>query len=198
MEKVIMIIVGIGLSAACGFRVFLPLLVMNLASLAGYLPLAPGFEWVGGAPATFVFATATIVEILAYYLPWLDNILDTIMTPAAMVAGVVATASVLTDVSPLLKWTLAIIAGGGAAAVVQGTTSTLRLKSTALTGGLGNPVVATGEWIGAILTALLAILVPVICLVLLLLLVIFVVRKAGRLFFGRRRQEDRPGSRNVT
>ena len=193
-----MIIVGIGLSAACGFRVFLPLLVMNLASLTGYLPLAPGFEWVGGTPAMIVFATATVVELLAYYLPWMDNILDTITTPAAMVAGVVATASVLTDVSPLLKWTLAIIAGGGAAAIVQGVTSTLRLGSTALTGGAGNPVIATGEWIGAILTALLAILVPVICLVLLLLLVFFVVRKAGRLFFGRRTQGDRFNSQNVT
>jgi hypothetical protein len=198
METVIMIIVGIGLSAACGFRIFVPLLVMNLASLNGYLQLAPGFEWVGGTPATIIFATATVVEIFAYYIPWLDNILDAVTTPAAMVAGVVATASVLTDVSPLLKWTLAIIAGGGAATIVQGATSTLRLKSSALTGGIGNPVVATGEWIGAILTALLAILVPVICLILLVLLVIYVIRKAGRLFFGRRTQEDRPDSQNVT
>lgn len=198
METVIAIIVGIGLSAACGFRIFVPLLVMNLASQTGYLPLAPGFEWIGGTPAAIVFATATVVEIFAYYIPWLDNILDTITTPAAMVAGVVATASVLTDVSPLMKWTLAIIAGGGAATVVQGATSTLRLKSTALTGGIGNPVVATGEWIGAILTALLAILVPVICLILLVLLVVYVIRKAGRLFFGRTKPGDRFGSQNVT
>ena len=198
METLLSIAVGIGLSAACGFRVFLPLLVMNLASLTGYLQLSPGFEWVGGTPATIIFATATVVEVFAYYLPWLDNILDTVTTPAAMIAGVIATASVLTDVSPLMKWTLAIIAGGGAAAIVQGTTSTLRLKSTALTGGVANPVVATGEWIGAILTALLAILVPVICLILLVLLVIFVVRKAGRLFFGRKPQEDRSNSQNVT
>jgi hypothetical protein len=186
METLIGIIVGVGLSAACGFRIFVPLLVMNLASLTGYLHLSPGFEWIGGTPATMIFATATIVEVLAYYIPWLDHILDVITTPAAMIAGVVATASVVTNVSPLLKWTLAIIAGGGAATIVQGTTSTLRLKSTALTGGIGNPVIATGEWIGAIITALLAILVPVICLILLLVLVIFVVRKAGRLFFGRR------------
>ena len=198
METAIMIIVGIGLSAACGFRVFLPLLVMNLASQTGYLPLASGFEWIGGTTATIIFATATVVEILAYYIPWLDNILDTITTPAAMIAGVVATASVLTDVSPLLKWTLAIIAGGGAATVVQGATSTLRLKSSALTGGAGNPVVATGEWIGAILTALLAILVPVICLILLVLLVVYVIRKAGRLFLGRKPQDDRSNPQNVT
>ena len=186
METLIGIAVGIGLSAACGFRIFVPLLVMNLASLTGHLHLASGFEWIGGTPATMIFATATIVEVLAYYIPWLDHILDAVTTPAAMIAGVVATASVVTNVSPLLKWTLAIIAGGGAATIVQATTSTLRLKSTALTGGIGNPLVATGEWIGAIITALLAIIVPVICLVLILLLVILVFWKAGRLFFGRR------------
>jgi hypothetical protein len=198
METLIGIIVGVGLSAACGFRIFVPLLVMNLASLTGYLHLSPGFEWIGGTPATMIFATATIAEVLAYYIPWLDHILDVITTPAAMIAGVVATASVVTNVSPLLKWTLAIIAGGGAATIVQGTTSTLRLKSTAVTGGIGNPVVATGEWIGATITALLAILVPVICLVLLLLLVIFVIRKAGRLFFGRRSTRHDAERQNVT
>ena len=198
METLIGIAVGVGLSAACGFRVFVPLLVMNLASLTGHLHLASGFEWVGGTPATIIFATATIFEVLAYYIPWLDHILDAVTTPAAMIAGVVATASVVTNVSPLLKWTLAIIAGGGAAAIVQGTTSTLRLKSTALTGGIGNPLVATGEWIGAILTALLAILVPVICLVLILLLVIYVIHKAGRLFFGRRSTLYDAERKNVT
>jgi hypothetical protein len=179
---------GIGLSAACGFRVFVPLLVMNLASRLGYLYLGSGFEWIGSTPATVIFATATIAEVLAYYIPWLDHLLDVIATPAAIIAGMVATASVVTNVSPLLKWTLALIAGGGAAALVQGATSTLRLKSTALTGGLGNPVIATGEWIGAVITALLAIAVPLICLALILLLIFLVVRKAGRLFFGRRRQ----------
>jgi hypothetical protein len=198
METLIGIAVGIGLSAACGFRVFVPLLVMNLASLTGHLQLASGFEWIGGTPATVLFSTATIVEVLAYYIPWLDHILDAVTTPAAMIAGVVATASVVTNVSPLLKWTLAIIAGGGAAAILQGTTSTLRLKSTALTGGIGNPLVATGEWIGAIITALLAIIVPIICLVLILLLVILVFWKAGRLFFRRRSADYHPERRNTT
>jgi hypothetical protein len=198
METLIGIAVGIGLSAACGFRVFVPLLVMNLTSLTGTLHLASGFEWIGGTPATVIFATATIVEVLAYYIPWLDHILDAVTTPTAMIAGVVATASVVTNVSPLLKWTLAIIAGGGAAAIVQGTTATLRLKSTALTGGVGNPLLATGEWIGAIVTALLAVIVPVIWLILILLLVILVVRKAGRLFFGRRSADYYPERRNTT
>lgn len=185
METFIGITVGIGLSAACGFRVFVPLLVMNLAALTGHLHLAPGFEWIGSDYATIAFGTATIVEILAYYIPWLDHVLDLIASPAAIIAGMVVTASVVMDISPFLKWTLAIIAGGGAAAIVQGVTVTLRTKSSALTAGIGNVLVSSVELVGSIVTALLAIIVPILCLVLLALLCMVVIWKAGRLFFRR-------------
>jgi hypothetical protein len=184
-ETLLGIAVGIGLSAACGFRVFVPLLVMNLASLTGNLHLSPGFEWIGSDYATIAFGTATLAEVLAYYFPWLDHILDLIASPAAMIAGTIATASMVTDMSPFLKWTLAIIAGGGAAAIVQGATVALRTKSSVLTAGLGNPLVASAELGGSLFTALLAILVPVLCLILVALLCIFVTWKARRLFFGR-------------
>jgi hypothetical protein len=185
METFIGITVGIGLSAACGFRVFVPLLVMNLATITGHLHLAPGFEWIGSDYATIAFGTATIVEILAYYIPWLDHVLDLIASPAAIIAGMVVTASVVMDISPFLKWTLAIIAGGGAAAIVQGVTVTLRTKSSALTAGMGNVLVSSVELVGSIVTALLAIIVPILCLVLLALLCMVVIWKAGRLFFRR-------------
>jgi hypothetical protein len=184
-ETLLGIPVGIGLSAACGFRVFVPLLVMNLASLTGHLHLSPGFEWIGSDYATIAFGTATLAEVLAYYIPWLDHILDLIASPAAMIAGTIATASTVMELSPFLRWTLAIIAGGGAAALVQGATVALRTKSSVLTAGLGNPLVASAELGGSLFTALLAILVPVLCLILVALLCIFVTWKAGRLFFGR-------------
>jgi len=184
-EALFGIAVGIGLSAACGFRVFVPLLTMNVAALTGYLQLAPGFEWIGSYPATIAFGSATIVEVLAYYIPWLDQFLDLIASPAAIVAGTIATASMVMDLSPFLKWTLAIIAGGGAAALIQGTTVALRTKSTALTGGIGNPLVSTAEVVGSVITSLLAIIVPILCLFLLALLCILVIRKAGHFFFGR-------------
>jgi len=184
-ETLLGIAVGIGLSAACGFRVFVPLLVMNLASLTGNLHLSPGFEWIGSDYATIAFGTATLAEVLAYYFPWLDHILDLIASPAAIIAGIIATASMVMELSPFLKWTLAIIAGGGAAALVQGATVALRTKSSALTAGLGNPIVASAELGGSLFTALLAILAPVLCLILVALLCIFVTWKAGRLFFGR-------------
>jgi hypothetical protein len=184
-ETFLGIAVGIGLSAACGFRVFVPFLVMNLATITGHLHLAPGFEWIGSDYATIAFGTATLVEILAYYIPWLDHVLDLIASPAAIIAGMVVTASVVMDISPFLKWTLAIIAGGGAAAIVQGVTVTLRTKSSALTAGMGNVLVSSVELVGSIVTALLAIIVPILCLVLLALLCMVVIWKAGCHFFRR-------------
>lgn len=187
LETLLGIAVGIGLSAACGFRVFVPLLVMNLASLTGFLRLSPGFEWIGSEYATIAFGIATFVEILGYYIPWVDHVLDLIASPAAILAGTIATASMVMDLSPFLKWTLAIIAGGGTAALFQGVTVALRTKSSALTGGMGNPLISTAEAIGSVITSFLAIIVPILCLILLALLFFLVVRKAGRFFLGRTR-----------
>src|SRR6516225_5140167 len=139
-ETLLGIALGIGLSAACGFRVFVPLLALSLASISGHLTLAPGFAWIGSYPALVAFSVATCLEIAGYYIPWVDHLLDTIATPAAVVAGIIVTASMVTGMSPFLKWSLAIIAGGGAAGLVQGTTVLTRGASTATTGGLANPL----------------------------------------------------------
>lgn len=186
MDTVLSIALGIGLSAACGFRVFVPLLIMSIAAYSGHMTLSAGFEWIGTLPALIAFATATVLEILAYYIPWLDHVLDTIATPAAVVAGVIASASVFTDVSPLLRWTLALIGGGGIAGLVQGATVLTRLKSAAFTGGLGNPVISTGELIGSVATSLLAILFPILCVILVLAGIAIVFFSARRILFGKR------------
>jgi len=177
METTILsILVGVGLSAACGFRVFVPLLVMNLAALSGHLHLAQGFQWLASYPATIAFSVATCLEIAGYYIPWVDHLLDTMATPAAVVAGTIVTASMVSDMSPFLKWTLAVIAGGGAAGLVQGTTVITRGASTAATGGLGNPVVATLELAGALFTSLMAILAPVAVVALVLVVLAILAR----------------------
>jgi len=158
---------------------------MNLASLTGHLHLSPGFEWIGSHYCTIAFGTATLVEVLAYYIPWLDHILDLFASPAAIIAGIVASASMVTELSPFLKWALALIAGGGVAAMVQGVTVLLRTKSSALTAGTGNGVISSLELVGSILTALLAVIVPLICVALIAVLCTFVIWKAGRFFVGR-------------
>ena len=163
LEIVLSICLGVGLAAACGFRVFVPLLGISMAALAGQVDLASGFDWVGTWPALACFLTATILEIAAYYVPWIDNALDSIATPVAVIAGTLVVASVVGDMSPLLKWSLAAIAGGGTAGIVQSGTVALRGTSTLTTGGLTNFLVSTMELVASVCTTLLALLVPIFC-----------------------------------
>ncbi len=176
-ETLIGIGVGIGLSAACGFRVFLPLLALSIGSRWGGIPLASGFEWIATWPALIALTTATGLEIAAYYLPWVDNLLDTITTPSAVIAGTVVSASTLTSFSPFYQWSFALIAGGGLAGMIQGGTVLMRGASSVATVGLGNFLVATLEWIGALVLSLFALLLPLLLLgVLVLVALIFLWR----------------------
>ena len=177
MENILSVCLGIGLSAACGFRVFIPVLVMSIASLSGYLTLSHGFQWIGTYPALVVFATAAILEIAAYYIPFIDNLMDSIAGPAAVVAGIVVAASSMIHMDPLLKWTLAIIAGGGTAAIFHGSTTLLRGASTGLTGGIGNHAVATAELGMASGLSILAVALPLLSAMVILTLLFFIMRK---------------------
>jgi hypothetical protein len=185
VDPILGISIGIGLSAACGFRVFVPLLIMSLFALGGHLNLSPGFSWVGTYPALIAFGTATAVEITAYLIPGLDHLLDVIATPAAVIAGTVVTASFIMDLSPFLKWTLALIAGGGAAGIIQGGSVLLRGKTALATGGTGNPLLAAGETVGAAVLSVLAILIPVIAAIAILAVCLFVLWKFSRALFRR-------------
>ena len=165
-DIVVSVALGVGLAAAVGFRVFLPLLVMGGAAYTGHLTLSDGLQWLATPTALAMLSVAAIAEILAYYIPGVDNLLDAIATPTALVAGTIAAAAVMTDLPPIVKWTTAVIAGGGAAGVTQSVTSLLRAKSTVFTGGLGNAAVSTSEAGGALLVSLLALLAPLAALAL--------------------------------
>lgn len=155
--------IGLGLASACGFRVFVPMLVIGLAGRGDYLTLSDGFGWLESWPAIGAFAVATALEIGAYYFPWLDNLLDSISTPAAVVAGVITSTAVAhQDMNPMLKWSLGIIAGGGSAGIVKLGFTALRAGATATTAGLANPVVSTLEWIGSFIMSVLAVFLPIL------------------------------------
>ncbi len=160
MEVIIALCLGITLSAACGFRVFVPPLVMSLAALSGHFPLAPGFEWVGTKEAAIALGIATILEVFAYYIPFVDNLLDTVQVPIAVGIGTVITAATLGHTDPVLQWTLAAIAGGGTAGLTKILASFTRLASTGITGGLGNFIVATIEAVGSISLSILGLTFP--------------------------------------
>jgi hypothetical protein len=169
--------IGIGLSAACGFRILLPLLGLSIAAMYGYIQLAPEFQWIGTWTALAAFAAATVLEIGAYYIPWMDNLLDTATTPLAIAAGTIATASVMSDVSPFMKWSLALIAGGGMAGTIQTGTALLRGMSTASTGGMANILISTAELAGAAVTTLLSLLAPVVAFAVVLIIAVWVLWK---------------------
>jgi hypothetical protein len=182
MDTALSICVGIGLSAACGFRVFVPFLILSIASLSGHATLASHFQWIGTYPALIAFSVATALEIGGYYIPWIDHLLDTLATPAAVVAGIIVTGSMLTKVDPFLQWSLAVIAGGGIAGAVQAGTVLTRAASTATTGGLGNPLVATAELGLSLFASILALVAPILAALLVLVLGIFFGRKLWKRF----------------
>ena len=176
------IALGVALAAATGFRVFLPMLIVSGAAYTGHLSLDNSFAWLGTRSALIMLSVAALVEILAYYIPVIDNLLDSLATPAAFVAGTVVSAAVMADVPPMVKWTAAVIAGGGVAGLTQGVTAMLRAHSTMLTGGLGNSIIASGELGGALVMSFLALAAPVAAIALVILFLWLVVRLASRRF----------------
>ena len=182
-ELILGICLGLGLAAACGFRVFVPLFLMSLSARAGYLELADSFAWIDSWAALVMFGVATLIEVGAYYIPWVDNLLDAVATPAAVIAGTIATAASVTDVSPLIQWSAAIIGGASVAGVVQTSSVLLRSTSSVTTAGLGNAAVSTIEWIGSAVMSLVAIILPVVAG-----LIVVSLTAAAIIFLTRRRR----------
>ena len=170
------IVLGVALAAATGFRVFLPMLIVSGAAYTGHLHLDDGFAWLGTSSALIMLSVAAVAEVLAYYIPVIDNLLDTVATPAAFVAGTIVSAAVMIDAPPMVKWTAAVIAGGGIAGLTQGLTGILRAHSTVLTGGLGNSVIATAELVGAAVISFLALSAPTIAIALVAVFLIVALR----------------------
>ncbi len=180
METFVSVCVGIGLATACGLRVFIPLLVAGCAAHFGHLPLSPGFHWLGSTPALIAFSVAAGLEVAGYYIPWVDNLLDAVATPAAVMAGTIVSVALMTDMDPFYKWALGIIAGGGMAGLVQGTTVVARGASSLGTGGLGNHLLATAELAGAIILSVLAVVAPILMVLAVVLVLAAVVWRWSR------------------
>ncbi|WP_111708394.1 DUF4126 domain-containing protein [Lutibacter citreus] len=180
-ETIFSVIIGIGLAASVGFRIFVPLFALSLASYFGIIPLNESWEWVGSSTAIIILGIATIVEILAYFIPWLDNLLDTIAIPLAAVAGTAVMVATVSNLDPTITWALAIIAGGGTATAIKGSTSTTRLASTASTAGIANPIISTVETGTSIVMSVLAIFIPILAIIL-VVFIFWILIKVFKLF----------------
>jgi hypothetical protein len=190
VDLIMAICAGVALAAACGFRVFLPLLALGVGTATDAINPGESMRWVGSTPALVGFGVATAVEVGAYYIPWLDHALDTVSSPGAVAAGIFAMAVAMPDTHPVVKWTAAVVAGGGSAGLVQAGTVLTRAFSGATTGGLGNPVVSTVELVCSIVLAVLAIVVPILAAVLVLWAFVW----AGRAIARRVRRRRAPAA----
>ncbi len=179
LEIIISICLGVGLAASAGFRVFIPLLVLSFAGYMDWIPLSENWAWAGSLTAILVLAAASLFELVAYFIPFIDNLLDTVSIPLATIAGTLAMVTVVGDLDPIYSWTLAIIAGGGTAATIATTTSAARAASTTVTAGFGNPVISAIEAVFATFLSMLSILAPFIA-VIVVVLTFFGIRKLYR------------------
>ena len=105
------IFLAIGLSAACGFRIFIPPLTYGLLYKADLVQLSEGWYWIGNDWVIAVLALAALIEIIGNLVPWLDNLLDVIATPTAIIAGTTLSSACLSEIDPGLKWMLSVISG---------------------------------------------------------------------------------------
>ncbi len=181
MELLLSILIGISLSATAGFRLFIPLLVLSGFSIVGWIELSPHFAWIGTYQALIALSIATVLETGAYFFPYIDNLLGVAATPIKILAGMLITASVMVELSPMLTWTLAIILGGGAAFGGNIISNTAHAGSTATTGGFVNPFLSIFESVAAFVLSILSVLVPVIAVGLFILLAIMAIKVYRRL-----------------
>ncbi len=188
-ETMLSVFLGIGLAASAGFRVFVPLFALSLASYAGLWELNENWEWMGSLTAIVITGVATLAEVFGYFIPWIDNLLDSLAIPLAALAGTAVMVSTLTGMDPVITWTLAIIAGGGTATVIKGAAAGTRLTSTVSTGGIANPAVSAVETAAATTISLVSILAPVLATLLVIVVLAFVFR------IYRKLRPERRGSR---
>ena len=163
---------GLGLAAACGFRVFIPPLMMGVGSRLDLYKLEGSFVWVDDTWAIAIFAVATLLEIGGYFIPWIDNLLDAVATPAAIIGGIfVTSASLEGELDPSAQWTLSVIAGGSVSGVIQLGTVATRAISTGTTGGLANPIISLLEAVASILCILISLFLVAIIPIIILFLI---------------------------
>ena len=182
---ILSIFLGIGLAASVGFRVFVPLFALSLAAHFNVWELNESWLWIGSLTAVITLGVATMVEIFAYYIPFVDNALDAIAVPLAAIAGTAVMVSTVADLSPVITWALAIIAGGGTAAAIAGTSSVTRLASTTATAGFANPVFSTLETGTAIVMSILSVFIPVLAIIL-VVIVLFIIFRLYKKFKSRK------------
>ncbi|MEL6939587.1 MAG: DUF4126 domain-containing protein [Cyanobacteria bacterium J06598_1] len=177
MNALISVCLGIGLSTSTGFRILVPFACLSAASLYGNFDLPAEMAWLNSYPALIGLVIGTLIEVAAYYIPWVNDALDTVELPASVIAGTYLTGAFAADLPSLLQWSLALVAGGGIAGSINGLTGVTRLATNSATGGAATPVTSSLEWMSALVLAILAITLPLLALVISIVVLWVAVKK---------------------
>lgn len=150
------ILLGLALATATGFRIFLPMFFLSLASHFEWIALPEKLSWLEGETALIVLGMAMVIELVSYLIPGVDNIMDVIDTPIAVIVGVLVVFSVV-EVNLMMEWILAIVIGGVVPAVLKAFKATIRGAITVMTGGLGNGFFSVFEALSSMFIVVVAI-----------------------------------------
>ncbi len=180
IESLSGIFTAFGLSSSAGLNAYLPLLIVALtARFTNLINLQSPFDWLTNWWVIGLLAVLLLIEIFADKVPVVDHANDVIQTVVRPAAGAIlfaANANVITDMHPALALGAGLLLAGG----VHTAKATVRPVVTATTGGLGNPVVSTVEDIVALVVSVMAILLPILTFIALVVLVAVIWRRWRR------------------
>jgi hypothetical protein len=166
-----MIGLAIALASVCGIRAFSPILIVSILSKIGFIPLQSDFEWLSSTSALIILSIATLIEIIAYFFPWVDSVLSAISTIVTPVAGIIVSCAVLDGFDPTFRWVFAVVAGGGISEGVALIKMGIHFIVDVFTAGIAAPILSFIENIVAICSSILAFLIPILTALFLLILI---------------------------
>jgi hypothetical protein len=176
MLTLINIFQAFGLSASAGLNAYIPLLVVALvARFTNLLKLEAPWDiltswWIIG-----LLVVLSAIEFFADKVPAVNHINDAIQTFIRPVAGAIvfaASASVITDVHPVLSLGLGLLVAGGVHTVKS---AAVRPAVTAATGGVGNVPVSILEDVISTVVSFLAIVIPALLLCIFFLVLAYIL-----------------------
>ena len=176
MDLLTGIFTAFGLSASAGLNAYIPLLLVGLIGrYTDLMNLNAPWDTLSNPWIILMLSGLVIIEMLADKLPainHLNDLIQTLIRPAAGAVAFAASANVVTDVSPVLALACGLLVAGSVHVAKAGA---VRPMVTATTGGAGNIPVSIAEDIISTVLSILAIVLPILVGTLMVVLAAFII-----------------------
>jgi len=181
LDLYLKILIGLGLSAASGFRLFVPFAILSIFSISGIYNTTSTPYIFSSDLFLVIFIILSVSEVVLFYNPWIDNMLDLISTPASIFSGIILTYFVLYDTEIYLRLLISVILGGLVSLNVQLLTVKARSSTSIFSKGNGNQIVSTIENISSIFISILVLKFPLagifVSAIIIYLIYTFIIKK---------------------